>query len=91
MKLKGKLEKEGLKINKITFAHKYVIFTSITASIRGFLANEETSLTRNSNLMKAPGDFWGTILESNVQGVPRCGGLFFFFLTALYFKGFYRY
>lgn len=52
---------------------------SITASITGFLANEETSLTRNSNLMKAPGDFWGTILESNVQGVPRCGGLFFFF------------
>lgn len=30
----------------------YVIFMSITVSITGFLANEATSLTRNSNLMK---------------------------------------
>lgn len=36
---------------------KYETFMSITVSVMSFLADEATSLTRNSHLMKAPPPF----------------------------------
>ena len=47
MSEKEKLGQRGGKIKS------NAIFMSIAVSITGFLANEATSLTRNSNLMKA--------------------------------------
>lgn len=71
------------------------IFMSIAVSITGFLANEATSLTRNSNLTKASlaSSAW-RFLGNCVWGFPCCSWLFFLFFfweTALYNWGFYRY
>ena len=67
---------------------------SITVSITGFLANEETSLTRNSNLMKESVAFraW-RFLGNNPRGAAFKGLTLerFFFKQALYIRGFYRY
>ncbi len=49
----------------------YVIFMSLTVSITGFLANEATSLTRNSNLMKASSAFSAWRFLGNNPWEPR--------------------